>query len=182
MDPTLFWYVVATVLVLVGLAGVILPALPGLPLVFTGMLVAAWAGDFERIGVVPLVLLGLLTLLSIVADFVATAAGAKRVGAGPMAVWGAALGTLITQPGKVLSVVLGVPAKWKYLFFLFGSLIFFPLLRPKLLLPALPTIAVMRQRVRSEPGWRVAEMATGHDPMVSEPAALAALLLDMARG
>ena len=52
MDPTLFWYVVATVLVLVGLAGVILPALPGLPLVFIGMLVAAWAGDFERIGVV----------------------------------------------------------------------------------------------------------------------------------
>ena len=94
MDPTLFWYVVATVLVLVGLAGVILPALPGLPLVFIGMLVAAWAGDFERIGVVPLVLLGLLTLLSIVADFVATAAGAKRVGAGPIAVWGAALGTL----------------------------------------------------------------------------------------
>lgn len=94
MDPTLFWYVVAAVLVLVGLAGVILPALPGLPLVFTGMLVAAWAGDFERIGVLPLVLLGLLTLLSIVADFVATAAGAKRVGAGPMAVWGAALGTL----------------------------------------------------------------------------------------
>ncbi len=48
--------------------------------------------------------------------------------------------------------------------------------------PALPTIAVMRQRVRSEPGWRVFEMATGHDPMVSEPAALASLLLDMARG
>ena len=50
MDPTLFWYVVAAVLVLVGLAGVILPALPGLPLVFIGMLVAAWAGDFERTG------------------------------------------------------------------------------------------------------------------------------------
>ena len=80
MDPTLFWYVVATVLVLVGLAGVILPALPGLPLVFIGMLVAAWADDFERIGVVPLVLLGLLTLL--------------RVGAGPRAGGGAALGTL----------------------------------------------------------------------------------------
>ena len=41
-----------------------------------------------------MVLLGLVALLSIVADFVATAAGAKRVGAGPMAVWGAALGTL----------------------------------------------------------------------------------------
>lgn len=48
--------------------------------------------------------------------------------------------------------------------------------------PALPTIAVMRQRVRSEPGWQVREMATGHDPMVSQPQALAALLLDIARG
>jgi uncharacterized protein YqgC (DUF456 family) len=94
MDPALFWYALAALLVVVGLAGVFLPALPGLPLVFAGMLVAAWAGDFQRIGAVPLVALGLLTLLSLVADFIATAAGAKRVGAGPMAVWGAALGTL----------------------------------------------------------------------------------------
>ena len=94
MDIQFLYYALAIVLILVGIAGVLLPALPGLPLVFTGMLVAAWAGDFERIGVLPLVLPGLLTLLSIVADFVATAAGAKRVGAGPMAVWGAALGTL----------------------------------------------------------------------------------------
>lgn len=48
--------------------------------------------------------------------------------------------------------------------------------------PALPTIAVMRQRVRSESGWQVLEMATGHDPMVSEQQALATLLLDIARG
>ncbi|MBE0587776.1 MAG: alpha/beta hydrolase [Hydrogenophaga sp.] len=43
--------------------------------------------------------------------------------------------------------------------------------------PALPTIAEFRRRVRTEPGWQVFEMATGHDPMVSEPAALATLLL-----
>ena len=48
--------------------------------------------------------------------------------------------------------------------------------------PALLTIAVSRERVRREPGWRVRELATGHDPMVSEPAALAALLLEAARG
>jgi hypothetical protein len=34
-------------------------------------------------------------------------------------------------------------------------------------------------RVRREPRWRVVELATGHDPMVTEPAALAALLLDL---
>ena len=46
--------------------------------------------------------------------------------------------------------------------------------------PALPTIAVMRQRVRTEPGWVVHELATGHDPMVSAPADLARLLIDAA--
>ena len=47
--------------------------------------------------------------------------------------------------------------------------------------PALPTIAVMRERVRREPGWQVLELATGHDPMISAPDALVALLLDCAR-
>jgi pimeloyl-ACP methyl ester carboxylesterase len=42
--------------------------------------------------------------------------------------------------------------------------------------PALPTIAVMRERVRREPGWRVVELATGHDPMVSAPEELAGIL------
>ncbi len=47
--------------------------------------------------------------------------------------------------------------------------------------PALATIAASRARVRREPGWHLIEMATGHDPMVSEPAALAAHLLAIAR-
>lgn len=55
---------------------------------------------------------------------------------------GTALLTMVSEPGKTLAVVFGVPGKWKYLFFLFGSLLFFPLLRPKLLLPALPSLAL----------------------------------------
>jgi pimeloyl-ACP methyl ester carboxylesterase len=47
--------------------------------------------------------------------------------------------------------------------------------------PALPTIAASRVRVRQEPGWRVNEMKTGHDPMVSEPQALVELLLGVTR-
>ena len=86
-------YALAALLVLVGLAGVVLPALPGLPLVFAGMLLAAWAGGFQEIGPVPLVVLGLLTLVSFVVDFWATAHGAKRVGASRKALVGAVLGT-----------------------------------------------------------------------------------------
>jgi pimeloyl-ACP methyl ester carboxylesterase len=47
--------------------------------------------------------------------------------------------------------------------------------------PALATIAGSRLRVRNEPGWRVAEIATGHDAMVSAPDALLDLLLRLAR-
>lgn len=93
MDPTALYYLIACALVLIGLAGTVLPALPGLPLVFAGMLLAAWAGGFEQVGVPMLVLLGALTLLSLVVDFWATALGAKRVGASRKAILGAMLGT-----------------------------------------------------------------------------------------
>jgi pimeloyl-ACP methyl ester carboxylesterase len=43
--------------------------------------------------------------------------------------------------------------------------------------PALPNIEVMRRRARTEPGWRVLELATGHDAMVSVPRELAEALL-----
>lgn len=94
MDYTALLYLIAALLVLAGLAGTVLPALPGLPLVFGGMLLAAWAGDFQHVGVPMLVLLGALTLLSMAIDFWATALGAKRVGASRLAVAGAMLGTL----------------------------------------------------------------------------------------
>lgn len=87
------YYVIAGILMLVGIAGTVLPALPGLPLVFAGMLLAAWAGDFREVGWVPLVILGLLTVLSLGIDLLATSIGAKRVGASRLAVIGAVLGT-----------------------------------------------------------------------------------------
>ena len=47
--------------------------------------------------------------------------------------------------------------------------------------PALPTVAVMRERVRQQPGWHIHEIATGHDPMISAPDALLSLLLSLAQ-
>jgi len=95
MDAQSIWYAIAIVLVLVGLAGIVLPALPGLPLVFVGMLVAAWAGGFEQVGGWTLLVLAVLTLVSIGVDFLASAAGARRVGASRLAVGGALAGTVV---------------------------------------------------------------------------------------
>lgn len=47
--------------------------------------------------------------------------------------------------------------------------------------PALPTVAVMRERVRQEPGWQVLEIATGHDAMISAPQELLSILLATAK-
>ena len=114
MSIEVLWLVLAVVLVCVGVAGSVLPALPGVPLVFAGLLVAAWAGDFERVGWVTLVVLGLLTVASFAIDLVATAMGAKRVGATKLAVVGAALGTLgglfLGLPGLVLGPFVGAVA------------------------------------------------------------------------
>jgi len=87
------YYVIAGILILVGIAGVVLPAIPGLPLVFAGMLLAAWAGGFQQIGMTTLVILGVLTALSLGVDFWAAAMGARRVGASRLALIGAVIGT-----------------------------------------------------------------------------------------
>lgn len=94
MDPQALYYVFAGILIVVGVLGVVVPVLPGLPLVFLGMWLAAWAGGYEQVGVAMLLLLGLLTALSLGVDLLATVFGAKRVGASRQALVGAALGTL----------------------------------------------------------------------------------------
>lgn len=88
-------YVLAGLMVLAGLAGTVLPALPGVPLVFGGMLLAAWAGDFAHIGAFTVVVLALLTALAVGIDLVASAFGTKIAGASRWAFLGAALGALL---------------------------------------------------------------------------------------
>ena len=111
MSGATLWLVLAVVLVCIGVAGSILPALPGVPLVFAGLLLAAWAEDFERVSWIALVVLGLLTILSFVIDFAATALGAKRVGATKLAVLGALIGTFVGLflglPGLILGPFVG---------------------------------------------------------------------------
>ena len=92
--PDAALWVLALLLVLAGFAGAVLPAIPGAPLVFAGLLLAAWIDGFAKVGWVPLVLIGLLAALTFVVDLAASALGAKRVGASPLALLGAAVGTV----------------------------------------------------------------------------------------
>lgn len=87
-------WIISLLLIVVGVAGTVLPALPGPILVFAGVLLAAWADGFARIGIVTLVVIGLLTIAAHVVDLVSSAAGVRRSGASKRAVAGAAVGTL----------------------------------------------------------------------------------------
>ena len=110
MNAALLWGL-AIALMLVGLAGVVLPMLPGIPLMFAGMLLAAWIENFTRIGPVTLTVLGVLTLVTIVIDVAAGALGAKRIGASGRAIAGAAIGTVVGLflglPGLLLGPFVG---------------------------------------------------------------------------
>lgn len=101
----------AALLIALGFAGLVLPALPGIPLVFAGLVLLAWAENFAYVGWITLILLGALALLSFVIDFAASALGAKRFGASSRAVIGAALGALVGiffgLPGIVLGPFVG---------------------------------------------------------------------------
>ena len=107
MDTQSLYYALAVLLVLVGIAGTVLPAIPGLPLVFAGMLLAAWAGDFQQIGGWTLLVLAVLTMVSIGVDFLASAAGARRVGASRLAMIGALVGTVVGLLFGLVGVLAG---------------------------------------------------------------------------
>ncbi|MDX1268877.1 MAG: DUF456 domain-containing protein [Oceanisphaera sp.] len=107
MDWTILWWVLSAVLIIVGLAGTVLPALPGVPVIFFGLVLAAWIDGFSTIGWGTLVVLGLLTMLSIIIDLLAAAFGTQRMGASPRAFWGATLGALVGIFFGLVGVVLG---------------------------------------------------------------------------
>ena len=80
-------------LIVVGLAGTVLPALPGTVLVFGGVLLGAWLDDFTRVPAWVVVICGVLAALAWATDFVAAMLGAKRVAASGWALAGATAGT-----------------------------------------------------------------------------------------
>jgi len=98
-------------LVGVGIAGTVLPMLPGVPMIFIGLWLGAWIDGYQRVGVFTLVLLGVLVALSLVIDFAASALGAKRVGASPRAISGALIGSVVGLffglPGLLLGPFVG---------------------------------------------------------------------------
>lgn len=104
--PILMWIIVVA-LFLAGLAGLLIPGLPGIPLLYVGMLVAAWIDHFQRIGPFWLIVLGGLMLFAVAVDYAAAAMGAKRVGASALAIFGAFVGTIVGLLGGIVGLLVG---------------------------------------------------------------------------
>lgn len=94
MTPDSLWWGLSAVLIAVGLAGIVLPALPGTILVLAGVILGAWIDDFTRVSWYTVAIVSVLAVLAWVLDYVAALMGAKRAGASKQAVIGAALGTV----------------------------------------------------------------------------------------
>lgn len=92
---TIFLWIIAIALIAIGVVGTVVPAVPGVILVFAGMALGAWLDDFARIPVWVLVILGVLTVLAWALEYLAGVLGAKRAGASGRAIAGAAIGTLV---------------------------------------------------------------------------------------
>lgn len=88
-------WALSIVLILVGLAGTVLPALPGTALVLGGIVLGAWVDNFTRVGLVTLAVIAAIAVLAWVLDYVAGLLGAQRAGASRQALIGAALGTVV---------------------------------------------------------------------------------------
>jgi len=93
MTVTLLW-ILSAALIVVGIAGTVLPALPGTLFVLAGIVLGAWIDDFTRVGWGVLTVVIVLAVLAWVLDYVAGLLGAKKAGASRQAIIGAALGTV----------------------------------------------------------------------------------------
>ena len=112
MDVVLWTF--AVLLVTVGVVGIVLPALPGTLLIVAGLVLAAWADDFMRVGPAMLIVIALIGVATYGVDFLATALGARHLGASKRAMAGAAIGTILGLflglPGVIIGPFLGAIA------------------------------------------------------------------------
>jgi uncharacterized protein YqgC (DUF456 family) len=107
--------VLGVAVTLAGLVSLVLPIVPGVAIIYLGILLIAWADDFARIGPVMLFLMLGLMLVALVADNVAGLFGARRAGASGWGVFGAGVGAVAGIPFGLPGVVFG-PAVGALLF------------------------------------------------------------------
>jgi uncharacterized protein len=87
--------IVCYIIMLVGLAGCVLPMLPGTPLVFAGIYIYAWLTDFTIISQNLIIFFLILTIISVLIEYISSSIGSKKFGASKLGFLGAFVGAVI---------------------------------------------------------------------------------------
>ena len=101
-EQSLILWIIGAILTLSGLSGLLLPIMPGAPLLFLGLLFGAWAEDFQYVGIRTLLVLAGMAALTYVVEFTASILGVKKYGGSRRAMAGAVL-------GGIAGLFLGIP-------------------------------------------------------------------------
>ena len=110
-DQSLILWIIGAILTVTGLSGLLLPVVPGAPLLFMGLLFGAWAEGFTYIGIGTLLILSAMAAMTYVVEFAASLLGVKKYGGSNRAMIGAALGgfagLFMGIPGILLGPFIG---------------------------------------------------------------------------
>jgi len=120
MDSQIIFYILAIILMLIGLIAAVLPVLPGPVLIWLGALTWAWTGGFHRVSWATLIVLAVVGAVAMVSDLIATSSSGKKAGLTWHATAGSITGGLLggiclsvipiigTIGGAILGALLGV--------------------------------------------------------------------------
>lgn len=105
-------FTVSVIIMLAGMAGIIVPIIPSIPLIWIGAFFYALFTRFEKITWMVLVIFALLTIFSIVLENLGNVYGAKRFGATKWGIIGSIIGMgfgfYLTGPvGLILGPIAG---------------------------------------------------------------------------
>jgi len=88
-------FISALIIMFIGMLGVILPVLPGTPLIFIVALVFSILTDFTYLSAQTIILLGILAVISVILDWVAGVLGVKKMGGSKAGMFGAFIGMIV---------------------------------------------------------------------------------------
>jgi uncharacterized protein YqgC (DUF456 family) len=83
------------ILAIAGMVGCILPIIPGPIVSFCALIILSWIKNWQIFSQTFLIIMGILTALLTMLDYVAPALGAKKFGASKRGLWGSAIGMII---------------------------------------------------------------------------------------
>lgn len=99
--------VICIMVMLAGIAGTAIPIIPGVPLVFIAIFAYGYYEGFQNVNSTYLLIMGALTFISVLADYLSSYLGARHFGSSKKgqigAIIGAVLGIFVLPPAGILA-------------------------------------------------------------------------------